>query len=75
MVSYFINRPNDFVLESIEGAVASVPYLRRLDGFPEVTSWVSLLSIRLHYHTHAHKSGLQLPHVGEGRFRWGSRQK
>ena len=43
MISYFINRPNDSVLESIEGAVASVPYLRRLDGFPEVTSWVSLL--------------------------------
>ena len=36
MSSYFINEPSDFVLESIEGAVASVPYLQRLDGFPEV---------------------------------------
>ena len=43
MASYFINRPDDFVLESIEGAVASVPYLRRLDGFPEVSSLVLLL--------------------------------
>lgn len=43
MVSYFINRPNDFVLEAIEGAVASVPYLQRLDGFPEVTIGVPIL--------------------------------
>ena len=36
MGSYFINKSSDFVLESIEGLVASVPYLQRLDSFPEV---------------------------------------
>jgi len=37
MNSLFINKPSDFVVESIEGAVASVPHLKRLDGFPQVT--------------------------------------
>lgn len=37
MNSLFINKPSDFVVESIEGAVASVTHLKRLDGFPQVT--------------------------------------
>ena len=36
MARTLINKPDDFVLESIEGAVASIPHLRRLDGFPQV---------------------------------------
>lgn len=36
MGSAFINKPKDFVVESIEGLVASVPHLQRLDGFPQV---------------------------------------
>ena len=50
MVSYFINRPNDFVLEAIEGAVASVPHLQRLDGFPEVKLGVPLLGMYTDFH-------------------------
>ena len=43
MISYLINKPGDFVLESIEGIVTSVPYLQCLDGFPEVTLVVPFL--------------------------------
>ena len=46
MTNLFINKPNDFVVESIEGTVASVPHLKRLDGFPQVTE-----EYLMHYHT------------------------
>ena len=33
---HFHNRAEDVVLDAVEGLVASVPHLQRLDGFPEV---------------------------------------
>ena len=35
-MSSFYNNTEDVVLEALEGLVASVPHLNRLDGFPEV---------------------------------------
>ncbi len=32
---YLLNEPEDAVTEMLDGIVASVPHLRRLDGFPE----------------------------------------
>ncbi len=32
----FLNRPEDLVTESIDGLVASVPFLARLDGYPSI---------------------------------------
>ena len=37
MGGYFTNKTSDFFLESIEGLVASIPHLRHLNGFPEVS--------------------------------------
>ena len=32
---YLLNEPEDAVTEMLDGLVASVPHLQRLDGFPE----------------------------------------
>lgn len=73
MVTYFINRSSDFVLECLEGTVASVPYLKRLDGFPEVIPGVPWEALQRQ--DKCGKDKLPLPHVGEGPFRWGGRQE
>lgn len=36
MQVHLLNKPQDAVCEMLEGLVASVPHLQRLDGFPEV---------------------------------------
>jgi hypothetical protein len=35
-MNHFHNKAEDVVLEAVEGLVASVPHLQRLDGFPKV---------------------------------------
>jgi len=32
---YLLNKPEDAVTEMLDGLIASVPHLQRLDGFPE----------------------------------------
>lgn len=39
----FVNDPKDAVIEMLEGMVATIPHLKRLDGFPEVR--LSLLEV------------------------------
>lgn len=41
---YLLNTPEDAVLEMLDGLVASVPHLQRLDGFPEACTALAVCS-------------------------------
>ena len=41
---YLLNKPEDAVLEMLDGLVASVPHLQRLDGFPEASNALAVCS-------------------------------
>jgi len=41
---YLLNKPEDAVLEMLDGLVASVPHLQRLDGFPEASTALAVCS-------------------------------
>ena len=42
MQVHLLNKPQDAVCEMLEGLVASVPHLQRLDGFPEARCEASI---------------------------------
>ncbi len=79
MNTVFLNKSNDFVVEAIEGAVACIPHLQRLDGFPQVHSFVITIQTALWLKelspAYNYISQLILRDAGEGTLRWGGRQK